>query len=105
MDNPDLCRVWLLQVLASSDPARDPFWRHYVGALKRFARTDMAKPGIDAEVLSVIVVAGTFLWPVWAHAATLGPVQRRAAAERYSRELLRLSLHGSMAVERISAAS
>ena len=101
MANPDMCRVWLLQVLASPDPASDPFWRKYVGSLKRFAETDLAKPGIDAEVLSIIVLAGTFLWPVWAHAGTLGKMERRAAVSRYSRELLRFSLNGSMVAERL----
>jgi AcrR family transcriptional regulator len=101
MENPDLCRVWFLQVLSSPTPASDPFWRKYVRSLQRFAQTDLAKPGVDAEVLSIIVLAGTFLWPVWAHAATLTAEERREASARYSRELLRLSLHGSLVAERL----
>ena len=66
MENPELCRVWLLQLLASPDPAADPFWREYCGSLGRFAATEMAEPGVDAEVLAVMNLAGTFLWPVWA---------------------------------------
>ena len=103
MENPDLCRVWFLQVLASPAPADDPFWRKYVRSLQQFAQTDLAQPGVDAEVLSIIVLAGTFLWPVFAHAATLTADQRRAASSRYSRELLRLSLHGSLNAERLPA--
>jgi AcrR family transcriptional regulator len=99
ISNPDLCRVWLLQVLASPDPGSDPFWRKYVSSLMRFAATPLAKPGLDAEVLAVIVLAGTFLWPVWANAATLDKAGRKSAAERFSRELLRLSMHGSMVAE------
>src|ERR1700751_4782962 len=43
MDNPELCRVWLLQLLASPDPASDPFWKEYEGSLARFARTELAQ--------------------------------------------------------------
>lgn len=99
INNPDLCRVWLFQVLASVDPWTDPFWRKYVSSLRRFAATPMAEPGLDAEVLSVIVLAGTFLWPIWARAGTLSPAERKASAERFAHELLRLSLHGSMVPE------
>ena len=96
MDNPELCRVWLLQVLASPHPASDKFLGEYIGSLKRFAATELAQPGVDAEVLSVLTLAGTFLWPVWAatHAGHAG--ERAGLAERFAREVLRLSLHGSM---------
>jgi AcrR family transcriptional regulator len=103
MHNPDLCRVWLLQVLASDNPAEDIFWKKYVGSLGLFTDTRLAKPGIDAEVLSVIVLAGTFLWPVWAHAAKMSEAERKASAERFARELLRLSMHGSMVAEHLPA--
>jgi AcrR family transcriptional regulator len=29
MENPELGRVWLFEVLSSSRPANDPFWRQY----------------------------------------------------------------------------
>lgn len=99
MENPELCRIWLLQVLASEDPAQDPFWREYVGSLERFAASDLAVPGIDAEVLSVMNLAGIFLWPVWARAHDQGGKRRKALAHRFATECLRLALHGSMRVE------
>jgi AcrR family transcriptional regulator len=103
MANPDLCRVWLLQVLASPNPSDDPFWRKYMTYLQKFSETDLAQPEIDVEVLSVLVLAGTFLWPIWAHAGTLDLAGRKRAASRFSRELMRLSLHGSMIAERFPA--
>ena len=98
MANPDLCRVWLLQVMASDNPSEDPFWRKYMLGLRKFSQTDLAEPGLDAEVLAVIVLAGAFLWPVWSHAQTLDAEGRRRAASRFSAELIRLSHHGSMVV-------
>lgn len=103
MRNPDLCRVWLLQVLASDNPADDLFWKKYVSSLGLFTQTRLAQPDIDAEVLSLIVLAGTFLWPVWAHAKTMTEAERQASADRFSRELLRLSMHGSMVAQHLPA--
>lgn len=96
MANPELCRVWLLQVLASPDPAADPFWREYVGSIGRFAETDLAQPGVDPVVLSVLVLSGAFLWPVWAQAHADDDAERSELAGRFARETLRLSMYGSM---------
>jgi AcrR family transcriptional regulator len=96
MDNPELCRVWLLQVLASPDPTQDAFWREYEQSFRRFAETELAEPGIDVEVLSVLMLAGNFLWPVWARAHEEDGKARAALARRFARECLRLSMHGTL---------
>jgi AcrR family transcriptional regulator len=99
MDNNELCRVWLMQVLASPDPAQDVFWREYCGSLERFAASDFAVPGIDAEVLSVLNLAGIFLWPIWARAHAASESDRGALAHRFVTECLRLSMYGSLRAE------
>ena len=99
VDNPVLCRIWFLQLLASDEPAQDPFWREYVVSLRRFAETDLAKPGIDHEVMAMLMLAGNFLWPVWAKTHEKDEAERRILARRFSTECLRLSLHGSMKAE------
>jgi AcrR family transcriptional regulator len=99
MDNPELCRVWLQQVLASPDPANDPFWREYCGSLKRFAATDLAEPDVDAEVVAVIQLAGVFFWPIWARAHAEGDRMRGKLARRFADEVLRLSIYGTMRAE------
>lgn len=99
MENPELCRVWLMQLLASPDPAADPFWREYCGSLERFAATDMAEPNVDVEVLAVMNLAGVFLWPVWARAHAEDAREKSRLARRFADECLRLSLYGSMRAE------
>jgi len=100
MANPELCRVWLLQVLASPDPSKDIFWREYQGSFGRFAATELAVGGIDTEVLSVMMLAGLFLWPMWAQAHSESDEAKSALARRFARECLRISLHGTMRPER-----
>lgn len=99
MENPDLCRVWLQQVLASPDPRDDPFWREYSGSFGRFAGTKLAEPEIDVEVLSVVNLAGVFFWPILARAHAVTPKQRLELSRRFSQEILRLSLFGTMRAE------
>jgi AcrR family transcriptional regulator len=100
MENSELCRVWLLQLLASPDPAADPFWREYQGSLARFAGTDLAQDNIDTEALSVIILSGTLLWPVWARSHSRDEDDRRQLANRFAQEVLRLCMHGSVKPEK-----
>lgn len=96
MDNAELSRGWLLQILASPEPTADPFWREFEGSLQRFSRTKLAQENIDSQALSVIVLSSIFLWPVWAQSQSKNKAERRKLATRMSREVLRLSLFGSM---------
>jgi AcrR family transcriptional regulator len=100
MDNPELSRIWLFEVLSSSRPSSDSFWQKYASSFERFAKTSLAQPGIDTEVLSVLILAGTFLWPVWARSHARSAKEREQMAERYAREVLRLSLHGTLRPEK-----
>lgn len=100
MENPEIGRVWLFELLTSRRPTEDPFWRQYVSNFERFAKTDFAQPGVDAEVASVLMIAGSFLWPIWARAHTRTAKERQQMAKRFSREVLRLSLHGTLRPEK-----
>jgi AcrR family transcriptional regulator len=100
MENSELCQGWLMHVLSLPDPASDPFWREYEGSLERFASTKLAQPDIDTEVLAVIMLAATFVWPVWAQAHAKTNKERRQLAHRFSQEVLRLTMYGSLKPER-----
>lgn len=100
MENPALGRVWLLTVLGSKQPAKDPFWRQYSSNFERFAGTELAQPGMDVEVLSVLILAGTFLWPVWARTQARTAKDRQKMLERFTNEVLRLTLHGTLRPEK-----
>jgi AcrR family transcriptional regulator len=100
MENPELGRVWLFELLSSQRPGNDPFFRKYKSNFEQFAQTDLAQPGIDAEVHTVLALAGCFLWPVWARAHTRSAKERQQLAKRFSLEMLRLSLHGTLKPEK-----
>jgi len=102
MENPELGRIWLFEVLSSQRPSNDPFWRQYESNLARFAKTGLAQPGIDVEVFSVLILAGSFLWPVWARAHARTAKERQEMAQRFNREVLRLCLHGTLRPEKYS---
>jgi len=101
MENPELGRIWLLQVLSAPDPAEDPFWREYAGSIGRFADTDLAKPNIDVEVFSVITLAANFLWPVWARSHSQSDDERKALAHRFAQEVVRLCMYGTLKAEKL----
>jgi hypothetical protein len=48
MEKPDICRVWLFELLSSKRPDHDPFWQKYLSNFERFVKTDLAQPGIAA---------------------------------------------------------
>jgi len=89
MENPELGRAWLFELLRSNRPASDPFWKLYKSKFDKFARSELAQPGIDTESHSVLILVGAFLWPVWARAHAHSPKQRQKMAKRYSDEVLR----------------
>jgi AcrR family transcriptional regulator len=100
MENPELGRIWLFEVLNSNRPASDPFWKQYKTRFEKFAKSELAQPGIDCEVHAVLMLIGAFLWPVWARAHAHSGKERQEMAKRYSHEVLRLSLHGTMRAEK-----
>ncbi len=103
MRNPELGRVWLYELLNSRQPANDKFWRTYRTMMERFAESDEAQPGIDVDVHSIVMLAGTFLWPVWVHAHARTAKERQEMTERFTREIVRLTLHGTLRPEKFAA--
>jgi AcrR family transcriptional regulator len=100
MENPELGRIWLFELLSSRRPASDQFWQQYSLNFKAFAQTELAQPNIDTEVASVLTLAGAFLWPVWGRSHARSARERQELAQRYSAEVLRLCLYGTLRPEK-----
>ncbi len=98
--NPGLGRVWLFEVLASDNPGDDVFFKRFEMATRELAESEFGAEGIDAEALSVMMVGGYFLWPLWVRAHARTKKDRETMAYRMRREILRLSLHGILRAEK-----
>jgi len=99
VDNPELGSIWLFEILSCDDPDEDEFFKHFKRSAEVMSKSELSEEGIDTEVLSVFILAGCFLWPVWVRAKARSKKERQAMARRMSREILRLSLHGTMRAE------
>lgn len=100
MANPELGRAWLFHVLSSPQPANDPFWKLYRQLFGEFVETDAAQPGIDIDVHTVLMLVSSFLWPVWARAHTRSAKEREQMSQRFTNEVVRLSMYGTMRPEK-----
>ncbi len=99
VENPALGRIWLFEVLSSPNPGDDLFFRQFKQATQQLAESEHSQEGIDVEVLSVIILAGYFLWPEWVRAHASNNDDRQAMAGRMRREVLRLFMFGVLKSE------
>ena len=99
VENPDLSRIWLFDVLSKKDPKEDPFYKRFLGAIERLAESDLGDPGIDVEALAVLMLSGFFLWPVWVRSHAKTKKMRKQMAQRFGNEVLRVTLHGFLNVK------
>ncbi len=94
IDNPDIGRIWLYDVLSRENPKDDVFYKRFAQALQGLADSDASLDDMDVEVLAVIMLTGYFLWPVWVRAHARSKKARKEMAVRFAAEVLRLSMHG-----------
>lgn len=99
VENPDISRIWLFDLLSKKDPKEDVFYKRFLAAIERLARSDVSEPDIDTEALAVLMLSGFFLWPVWVDAHAKTKKMRIQMAQRFSNEVLRLTLHGFLAAK------
>ena len=99
VENPELGRIWLFEILSSENPDQDVFFKQFLQSTQDLADNEYSEDGIDAEVLSVIFLAGYFLWPLWVKSRAKTARERREMSLRMRREVLRLSLHGTLREE------
>jgi AcrR family transcriptional regulator len=104
MAKPALGQIWLNYILTSDAAARDPFWKQWIEASRRLASTERSRPGIDAEVLAVMLLSTYFVWPIWVGAHTPAGGGSEVMARRLARETVRLLRHGVLRDEASPAA-
>lgn len=94
IENPEIGRVWLFDVLSRDNPKEDAFYKRFAQAVQTLAESDAGVDGIDVEVQAVLTLTGYFMWPVWVRAHARTKKARKEMARRYAGEVLRMSMHG-----------
>jgi hypothetical protein len=94
IENPDIGRIWLFDVLSRKNPKEDVFYKRFEQSLHVLAESDASVNDMDTEVLAVLMLTGYFLWPVWVRAHARSKSARKVMAQRFAGEVIRLSMHG-----------
>lgn len=94
VDNPEIGRIWLYDVLSRKNPNDDAFFTRFEQSLRNFADSDASEPDIDVQALAVLLLTGYFLWPVWVGAHAKSRKAKQKMAERFAMEVMRVSMHG-----------
>lgn len=97
-EHPELVRLTLHQLLAES-PLPASGMKSYLGWIRKIVESRNAQPGIDAEMLSYVLMCVGILWPLIARAQYEDEKSAQRATKRLTRELRRLLLHGVLRPE------
>ncbi len=100
MDNPELSRAWLFDVMTTEGVVTDPFWKEYVRRFQEFIDLGYGREGMDAEVLAFITIVSSLLWPTWVGAHSKGAKPKNKMRQRFVDEMLRLVIFGTLVPER-----
>lgn len=96
MNNPELSRAWLFDVMSTKGDVTDPFWKRYVKELEAFKDAGHGRQDMDVEVFAFIALASALLWPIWVGAHARDSRARKKMQQRFVDEMLRLVLFGSL---------
>jgi AcrR family transcriptional regulator len=100
MNNPELSRAWLFDVMSTRGSVTDKFWKKYVAQLGEFVDAGYGRRDMDVEVFAFITLASALLWPIWVGAHARNPRARDKMQRRFFDEMMRLVLFGSLVPER-----
>ena len=98
VEHPEIARLALHQILAESSLPRGAL-SSYLSQFRKIAQGRKARPGVDAEMLSYLLICVGVLWPLVARTQYESARAARSATQRLTRELKRLLLHGALLPE------
>lgn len=98
VEHPEIARLALHQILAESSLPKGAL-SSYLRQFRKIAKSPTAKPGVDAEMLSYVLICVGVLWPLVARTQYDSARAARSATQRLTRELKRLLVHGALRPE------
>ncbi len=99
MENPELGRAWLYDVMTSTGEVTDKFWKEYVKRLQQFIDNGHGRQDIDVEVYAFVTLVTSMMWPIWADAHSRSKKARGLMEQRFIDEMLRLTMFGALVPE------
>jgi len=93
---PDICRLWMYQTLAQAPLPNRKGSERYFRAMHAFARSPIARKGIDAEMLGEIVLSAMLVWSLRVKRRETSRTAERLLTLRFAREMKRLLLYGAI---------
>jgi AcrR family transcriptional regulator len=96
--HPELARLTLHQLIYE-ESLPEPAWSTYRAHIRKIAQSRKAQRGVDAEMLSHLLLCVGVLWPLIARRRHRDAGSARRATQRLTRELRRLLIHGVLKPE------
>ncbi|MEL7028236.1 MAG: helix-turn-helix domain-containing protein [Pseudomonadota bacterium] len=93
-NNARLARIWLSELVLSDDKDEDVLWKVWREALSAMRAAHQLADDVDEDVLAVIGLTATFVWPIISRAETMSEAQNKRSAKRYAQAFDRIILHG-----------
>lgn len=94
IENPEISRIWLFDVLSRDNPREDVFYKRFEESLSAFVASDACEPGVNIQAHAVMSLSGYFMWPTWVRVQARSKKERREKARSFAKEMVRLSLKG-----------
>ncbi len=98
-EHPEVARLWMFQLLSDGSPPDQSVWERYLTNIRELAESDRAQPGIDADMLAVILLTATMSSLLGLRRYTDETPDRDSVVERFTNEFQRLLLYGVMKPE------
>lgn len=94
IENPEISRIWLFDVLSRDNPRDDVFYKRFEESMSKIFASDACEPGINLQAHAVMLLSSYFMWPTWVRTQTRSKKDRRESARIFAQEMVRLSLRG-----------
>jgi AcrR family transcriptional regulator len=98
VEHPEFARL-ALHLILSESPLPRAAWERAEAEVRKLSEGPGGQPGVDAEMLLHVLMAGAVLWPLHARIEFEDAGAARRATERLTRELKRLLLYGLLRPE------
>ncbi len=93
-DNVQLSRIWLSEMLFGDGVQKDELWNAWLGGVRALYESDNVTDDFDDEVLAVIGLAASFMWPIITKAEKMSKAKREKSARRFAHAFDQVVLQG-----------